>query len=266
MIRTLPKPQPRIVQKVHPRRLPERKLLSMTLVAGFRCRQGGVLLCSDREENDRYNKREVDKIHRIPVTQLRTCDVFIAGAGSGDLIRKFRSQLHDSLVSAATKGNVFEAHEALIQTELDNFYKQWGEDIEESGLVFIVVVAPFQMNLAPLLYRTNKTALVLFFEYCAIGTGQSVSDYFADRLFHYDRMERPLLAILAAFILREAQTSAYGVGLGGDMEFIHDGEDSLRHLYKDKVRELQDLVPPLEEAIYQCWEKRVNIPEWLLKF
>jgi len=46
MIALEPQPQPLLKPKA--KRFPMRKW--MTLVAGFRCRNGGVLLCSDREE------------------------------------------------------------------------------------------------------------------------------------------------------------------------------------------------------------------------
>jgi hypothetical protein len=238
----------------------------MTLVAGFRCRQGGVLLCADREEDDGYNKREIDKLYRIPVQDLISCEIWLAGSGSGDLIRKFQPQLHASLIAAVTTGrDVFEQHESLIQTELASFHGRWAKEIKQTGpLNFIVVIAPFRPNRVPILYRTNKAILAPYPEYCAAGSGQPISDYLADRLFHYDRMERPLLAILAAFILREAQHSASGVGLGADMKFIHDGgEYSRREIFKDQVRQLQDGIPALGDAIFGCWEKQVKIPEWL---
>ena len=236
----------------------------MTLVAGFRCRMGGVLLCADREEGDGYNKREVDKIQRIPVQQLKSCDVWLAGAGGGDLIRQFEAKLQTSLVTATEAGtDVLKEHERLIQSELAEFHKQWTSEIKKEGLAFVLVVAPYRDNLTPMLYRTNKTALVPYPWYCAAGTGQPIADYFADRLFHYDRLDRPTLAILAAFILREAQQSAFGVGLGADMKFIDDGGHCRRELFKDQVKELQEGIPALEDTIYAYWKDKVKIPEWL---
>ena len=60
-----PKPRPII-----PR--PEAKRLSgrprMTLVAAFRARENGILLCADREETDGWlQKRSVDKIYSFNV-------------------------------------------------------------------------------------------------------------------------------------------------------------------------------------------------------
>jgi len=45
----------------------------VTLVAAFRSGNGGILLCADREENEGYAKREVDKIYHIG---MNACDFF----------------------------------------------------------------------------------------------------------------------------------------------------------------------------------------------
>jgi hypothetical protein len=59
----------------------------MTLIAAFRAREGGVLLCADREENDGFSKREVEKISRLSLLQ---CQMFIAGAGYAPIIKRLR--------------------------------------------------------------------------------------------------------------------------------------------------------------------------------
>jgi hypothetical protein len=237
----------------------------MTLVAGFRCRRGGVLLCADRQEDDGYNKREVDKIYRIPVTELQTCDIFLAGDGSGDLIRKFQQELHESLAKAATdKRDVFTEHKALIEWNLGEFHKRWGAEIKKWGLTFIVVVAPYQDTLVPMLYRSSKAALIPFPEYCASGAGRPIADYFADRLFQYDHIDRPMLTILAAFILREAEESAAGVK-GGDIVIIHDDGKSLRYVFNDRIKELQREIPPLQHSFLVGWQA-LRIPDWLATF
>jgi hypothetical protein len=239
----------------------------MTLVAAFRCRTGGILLCGDREENDGYNKREVDKLQRIPSTELQTCDIFLAGAGNADLIRIFEPRIRESLNRSYASGrDIFAEHEALLTAELAECYKGRNQEIKKNEDVeFIVVVAPsvYIPNRVPMLYRTNGTKLIPAPLYCACGTGKPIADYFADRLFHYDRMERGALAFLAAFILREAGTSASGVGLGNDMVFISDGDHSFRYVYKEKIEELQAAIPKLQDCIIPCWTN-IAIPDWLL--
>lgn len=253
---------PRILQP-KPKRLPERKSRSMTVAAGFRCPMGGVLLCADREEDDGYSKREIDKIYRIPVTDLQVCDVWLAGAGGGDLIRTFQSKLHAALISAFKAGqNVFDDHEVLIQAELAAFRRQRSSDIKKYGLDFIVVISPMRSDRVPLLYRTDKEFLTPRPEYCAVGTGQPISDYLCDRLFEYGKLESRATGILAAFILREAQNSASGVGLGSDMVFIHEGGKRMYFIWKDKTAELQAAIPPLRDCIHSYWPQNVVVPSW----
>jgi hypothetical protein len=235
----------------------------MTLIAAFRCPKGGVLLCADREEIDGYNKKEVDKIYRIPVTELQTCDVFLAGSGDGDLIRKFRAQLHGSLLLALdAQRNIFEEHETLIETALADFYRQWGADLKKSGgMQFIVVIAPMRQDRVPFLYRTSATALIPYPKYCATGTGQPISDYLVDRLSVYGSLQSRFTGILAAFIFREAQSTALGVGLA-DMMFIHEGGKSRYTIPAVRVEELQKCIPPLGDCILSCWPEEIRAPEW----
>src|SRR6266436_8926054 len=86
-----------------PVRLPKRRPHRMTLTNAFRARNGGVLLCADREENDGYAKTEIDKIYAI-TTDLKTCEVFISGAGPSDIIRKAKEHIRRSLIQA-DRGN-----------------------------------------------------------------------------------------------------------------------------------------------------------------
>ena len=67
----------------------------MTLVAAFRCKNGGILLCADREENDGFLRREVNKICRI--RELIPCEFFIAGAGKSAIITNARLEIHKSM-------------------------------------------------------------------------------------------------------------------------------------------------------------------------
>lgn len=259
-----------------------RKLKCMTLAAAFRCRTGGVLLCADREEDDGYNKREVDKIYRVPITHIQECDVFLAGAGPSSLITKAQAAIHGALSEKARvikekeeeekknpirvkmpKESILADHVKLIEAELAAFYKKYSKELKESPVGFIVVVAPYLPNRVPMIYRTERAVLVPVPEYYAYGTGKALCDYFTDRLFHYDRMDKGALAVLAAFVLREAEASASGVGLGSDMVFIHDGNKSLHFIYKDHVKELQDGVPSLADAIQQCWQQNATVPDWL---
>jgi len=98
--------------------------------------------------------------------------------------------------------------------------------------------------------------------YISYGSGKTISDYFADRLYTFG-LPNDLLAVLATFIFREAEKSSSGVGLGNDMVFIHPGGSLLTFLYTDAVKEIEAGIPSLTEAMYSYWATHVKKPEWL---
>lgn len=119
---------------------------------------------------------------------------FVAGAGGGALITKLNNQLHEELSKAKDSGiDVFEHHRALIETQLENFYRKYGRDLKKvGGLGLIVVAAPFAQKYVPAIYHTVDATLIPDNEYWAYGTGKPLSDYFADRLFRWDRMDKAI--------------------------------------------------------------------------
>ena len=68
---------------------------------------------------------------------------------------------------------------------------------------------------------------------------------------------------MAAFILREAEASTSGVGLGADMVFIHDGDRTLQFIDSDTVKQIQEGIPNLADAIYAFWKDHATVPAWL---
>ena len=251
-----PRPKPQVG------RIPKRPI-PMTLIAAFRCRNGGILLCADREENDGYAKREVDKIYRVPL--LIPCEFFIAGAGPTSIITNACNEIHRSIKQAADNGtDVLVEHEKLLKDGLKSIHKQYAKTLLSWPMSLIIVVAPRAGGTVPLLYRTEGEILIPEPIYTAHGSGKVVCDYLADRLFEYDRIDKSYLALLAAFIFREAERSATGVGLGANMIFIHEGNKSLHILEADAVKEIEAGIPSLADALHSYWKDHAKVPEWLV--
>ena len=121
MIRTLPKPLPHPHPAPKISRLPKR-IPQMTLINAFRARNGGILLCADREEIDWCSKAEVDKIYPI-TTDLKACAVFIAGAGPSEIIGKAKDNIHKTLLQADRgRNDVLAEHQTLIEGSLRQIY------------------------------------------------------------------------------------------------------------------------------------------------
>lgn len=236
----------------------------MTLVAGFRSRNGGVLLCADREEGDGYSKRSVDKITQI---NLKQCKVFIAGAGPGAVITKAIVRINEELDAAEEIYADLEAdHRAVIESCLEQTYERYVRAEHDAiGLVIVVAFYRFGSNTLahPMMYRTEGTMLIPAPLYAAYGTGKVIADYLADRLYKHG-IERVSLTCLAAFIFREAGNASAGVGLGTDMIMIFDGNRDMRVMGPDAVREIESGIPSLAESISVHWSENLKGPDWLI--
>jgi 20S proteasome alpha/beta subunit len=226
----------------------------MTLVAGFRCRNGGVLLCADREENDGVSRREVEKIYEV---RRQQGTIFVAGAGRSSILTKFHLFLENA-ISEST--DLAARHVHIMEKALKAVSKQYLSTHETVG--FVLVVASSSPNAQPLLYKTDATLVVPEPLYVSDGSGKTISDYLADRLYRHG-LDKPSLGALAAFILRETEESTSGVGLGADMIFIHDKDRELHRIPKDAVREIQSGLPKLGDAVWEYWKQHAKVPKWL---
>lgn len=257
-------PKPRlIIPHPKPQRLPERSK-RMTLVAGFRCRNNGILLCADRAETNDFQKRAVEKIYRI--AGLLPCEVFLAGAGPSGVVTNAYTDIHEYLNHCVSSGaDIVAEHKILFETVLKAIHERYADNLQECAMNLIIVVAPRTIGKAPKMYRTEGSMVIPAPYYASIGSGKIIADYLADRLYEYGRLDRGYLAVLAAFILQEAENSSSGVGLGAEMIVIYDGENCLRSIPPDSVKEIQAGIPSLWDTVHSYWKEHATMPEWLAK-
>jgi 20S proteasome alpha/beta subunit len=112
-----------------------------------------------------------------------------------------------------------------------------------------------------MLYRTDGETIIEEPIYYSVGSGKPVADYLADRLYDFGPIDKRSLATIAAFILREAGESSIGVS-GGNMVFIHEGDKSIGYMSMI-VKEIQDGIPSLADAIHSYWPDHVKFPDWM---
>jgi hypothetical protein len=239
----------------------------MTLVNAFRARNGGILLCADREEHEWYSKNEIEKIYPI-TTDLKSCAVFITGAGPSEIIGKAYENVHKTLLQADRgKYDVVAEHQTLIEGSLRQLYKDYKSVLAKEPMGLIVVIAPRDVRLRttppPLLYTTVEWRLRSQQTYCAHGSGKAISDYLTDRLYVHG-MTNNLLKLLAIFIFREAERKAVGVGMGNDMWLIHEsGQTSREGIGWDTVERMKKEIPNLADSLYASWGDSPSLQEWL---
>jgi 20S proteasome alpha/beta subunit len=237
----------------------------MTLVAAFRCQKGGILLCADREESDGLTKRAVDKIYRI--MEPLQCEVFIAGAGPGDIIRVANREIHlEFLASVASKEDSLADHPYLIEKPLKAIHAKFSKRLKYDPMNLIVVVAPRAEGHHPILYWTNEADLIPEYFYTAHGSGRTVSNYLADKLYtpyREGKLGKDMMGLLGAFILREAGESVVGVG-GADMLFIREGEYERQHIGHERFGEFIAGIPNFADMVHAYWKEHATIPTWLV--
>jgi 20S proteasome alpha/beta subunit len=231
----------------------------MTLVAAFRCPKGGIMLCADREENDGYTRREVQKIYE---TTLHSCQVFTAGSGPSGLAINAQSEIANAIARDHENGvDVLAEHKRIIEGVLRDIHKRYKAHLKSGNLELLIVVAPLVGPHVPLLYRTEWDMLVASPSYAAAGSGKAIADYLADRLYEHGRLDKDSLKVVGAFILREAEKAAAGVGMGGEIHFIHEGGRQVETLFPDAVKAIQDCLPGLGESLWSHWKENVKIPK-----
>lgn len=235
----------------------------MTLIAGFRYADGGVVLCADREESRQTAKRSVNKLFRILLRQGVT---LIAGAGCSSILANTFMRLEAALQAADRDGSdLFQIHRDVIHKVLRTIHEEfiWGyADESERGIALIVAVAFRSPHSIPFLYGTDRDVLYPHQLYGCAGIGEDLAYYFADKLFH-QHLTRQAAVLLAAFIFREVSQSVASVGLGTDMMILAERDCLLHTIPPNKVKELENDLPNVANAITKAWNEGITIPEWL---
>lgn len=236
----------------------------MTLAAAFRGPKGGILLCSDQEWNDGgVSKREINKNYRI--SGLLQCDIFISGSGPDSSVIKAWHEIHEVILKAVNDGkDILANHKELISTALASVHSQYGETLIAWPLALLIVIAPRANDRVPMLYKTEGSVLIDAPYYCAVGAGKPIADYFSNRLYEcpWMRSKRELVT-LVAFIMREASESVPGVGMGANIVFVNESEKAMHFMGPGVVKEIQDGIPSLSDAIQNYWPGKINFPDWM---
>lgn len=243
-----------------PRRPNRGKL--MTLAAAFRDAKGGILLCADREWNDAgISKKDIDKLFEI--RQLPDCNFFVAGSGPDAPIFRAVDDMRRALFEAAYRGrNVLDEYRSVLESVLVAIHEQFYSLLSDFPMSLLIVAMPLTPGKAPFLYRTEGAALIPEPFYFAVGSGRTITDYFANQLYDFERSDKKSLVTLAAFILREAASTAPGVGLRANMVYIYNTGKKFHYMPPEFVKIIQDGIPTLSETIESHWRDRLKLPGW----
>jgi len=260
MIAPFPKPHPFGVPCPRPRPKLERrpKGKPMTLLAGFRCADGGILMCADREESGDGTKRSVSKLKEWKSEDAH----FICGvSGTTVVVANLYERLGEEFQKH--KGNLERSHKDIIGNVLRSIHKDFREFKEWEE---VVIAAAFYRNVSipvsSFLYGTIGSALEPVAEYACKGVGKDLARYFCHRLYE-PWPGRRWAVLLAAFIFREVEDHVESVGRGTDMKYLATQQRKVWTVPHGYIRQLEATIPTLQDAIVGAWAKGIQIPEWL---
>jgi 20S proteasome alpha/beta subunit len=220
-----------------------------------------VLLAADREEIDpSYAKRDVDKIYRISATPF---EIYMAGSGPSAPIAKANMEIDRAIQKAIANGeDLVSGHQRVIESTLRVVHKQFKSTLDGWPMHLAIVVKLRIPEAPPILYRTDGDALIVEQERVLLGTGMPIADHFAKSLYEYPCLDKANLLAVAAFIFREAHSSASGVGEHVDMRYLYANSFAVQNLGPDSIRQLQAGIPSLKITIWDHWKEHAELPDW----
>jgi 20S proteasome alpha/beta subunit len=214
MIRPFPKPVPKMPRPKppNPLRLPRKRY--MTLVAGWKCRDG-LVMAADTEISHGLICFQGHKLAQFHGDY----DLIIGGAGDGSYIDMTAQKIRDSVnaLSSPTFADIKSVTESTIyQMYSDHIFKFWRPDDSDCPEMSLVVGVKDSRSEFGLLASEGTTVSEIG-ECIFSGSGSQVAEHLSERLFR-PRLPVAAVAHIAQQFFRDIKGKA--VGVGGNTEII----------------------------------------------
>jgi 20S proteasome alpha/beta subunit len=193
------------------------KKKNMTLVAGFRCRDGFVI-AADTEIQYSAVRFQTHKLAHY-YGQGKSYDIIIGGAGDGVYIDATCQKIRDAVaaMSTPTIGAIKSAVEQVIyRLHTDSFFKHWQPEDPNRPRVQLIIAVQDQHRAWGLL-QTFDDAIAEVEEHALAGTGTFLAEYIIERLWT-PGMSAAVTVHLVQQLFREARIK--GPYVGGNTELI----------------------------------------------
>lgn len=183
----------------------------MTIVAGFKCKDG-IVLCADTQETIEHTKIQTPKLRFEPrdeenydgTDELMT--VF-AGAGQGPFIDKLIDRAWEDVQLATNFDEACDEAEKSIKLT----YKEYGQIFQNGYCPYAELIYGIKMNGKSALFRADGAVVNEKKEYTAGGTGLYLSNFLCSRMYSRN-FTIPQAIILASYVLFQAIEHLDGCG------------------------------------------------------
>lgn len=221
----------------------------MTLVAGFRCRDG-LILCADTQEVIAgYTKLDTDKISTVMA--VAGC-VSVAGAGDADLIDMVIDRLTDHFVLDGCpvtdwRGMEKEIRNVVVPLLRDQMQQTSFLKPDERPWADLLIASRAQDGKTMLKISGTKARRVTKAQ--CVGAGLLVADSLVKRLFDFN-MPMKQAGLLAIYILHQAKQ--YVDGVGGNTELLFIGDWGLARIPTADVQKIESWWDETERIGIDC--------------
>jgi 20S proteasome alpha/beta subunit len=227
---------------------------SMTLVAGFFCRDG-LLMCADMEETTATSKRKLNKLFYRGINDWQ---IVFTGAGSAVVIDNAIKRLDDlikeqggtnfgeSWIEGLINDVLYEVHENYVwkSQQVDHRVSLLIGYSEGASSLTDLKSQPFKQRL----WVTDDIVPAPEVKYVCKGIGQDLANFFADRLYHpFYSAEQA--AKLAAFIFKEVKQNVSGVGQGTTMWLLPKFGGQAKAYSDHTIAEIEKTLPDFDTTL-----------------
>lgn len=184
----------------------------MTIVAGFKTREG-IVLCADTEESvGTISKRNVPKLRFEGLTQADPTDgdmavAFCGATNNGPFMDEIVDKAWEDVQTAKNLGEACD----LIKESLKESHKEFGQIYQPGFLPEAELIYGVKMSGTSRLFYALGPAINEIHRYAAGGAGYYMADFLASRMYRSTLKVRQCI-VLAAYILLQAKEHVQGCG------------------------------------------------------
>ena len=193
----------------HPRRLPRGR--AVTIVAGFKCKDG-VVLCADTQETIESSKIWTPKLSFEP-RDMDSYDgaselmAIFAGSGEGPFVDKVVQRIWEDLQLVAT----FDEACDEAETSIKKTYKEYGQIFQPGYCPYAKVLYGLKMDGQSKLFQADGAIVTEKTTYSVGGIGQHLSEFLCSRMYG-ENLTLSQAVILASYVVLQAIEHVDGCG------------------------------------------------------